>query len=709
MSFSKMLSRAAVIVFVLTSAHAVGAQSFSTPQIRREPGDSTAATLGTTFVVGKEDIVSRGYVVLSDVLRDLPGMETVEHYFSEVGTAVGVRGFSGNNAIVLLINGMRVNPPGDEELMLRRDVSVRGAERIEVRYGPGSLTYGQNAVSAVIDIVTGTASAPRGVEAVAALGTLGTAEAWLQFATQLGGASDSSVRISGFAQRSRSALSRIDRRFPEWWQAYAQDANALGLPDAPARHDDATNMFVRVENGGGSLQAWYRESSRSSAEGGLAPVLQFVPQSVWRDRSLVVEGRHEARLAAALRTSSSITWNRYEVDPETRYVFPVNGALFLNDFKYALGSSTTLKQEVRYEPSPRLTFTGGATASFYEVTPKATIPGSARTNDDVVRQAGTLSYYTRAGDPTSRVDIPRATHLSYRGTSGFLQARYQPVPALQVLLGGRVDDNTRFRDTPLSSRADIILSPIGSRFTYHIAYAQGFVAPGPYYGYNVYDNGVQINTVNPDLRTQRASSYEGNVSWRSYGVRITASAYQNRQSNLFLIGDLLLPANIISQTVYLDPSGGEPRTLTRTVNGGERSVRGVDLSAQVDRWWGSAWASYSTVAVVSASDALDRTLAGLSAHNVRLGATVHVARTLSVTPSLSLRSTPEGIANPGALATALQTPYELNLAVRYVPRPRWALMMQVRNLSDHPYALRGVLTPAPQEGRLLVMSVRVTP
>lgn len=81
---------------------------------------------------------ARGYSVLSDVLRDLPGRETVEQYFSEVGTAVGVRGFTGNNAIVLLVNGMRVNPPGDEELMLRRDISVRGADRVEVRYGPGS-------------------------------------------------------------------------------------------------------------------------------------------------------------------------------------------------------------------------------------------------------------------------------------------------------------------------------------------------------------------------------------------------------------------------------------------------------------------------------------------------------------------------------------------------------------------------------------------
>jgi outer membrane receptor protein involved in Fe transport len=704
MSLRFLRTRAGVVALSLILAPAAGAQSLATPQ---ERNDSSVAALGTTYVVTKAQIVARGYAALSDVLRDLPGMETVEQYFSEVGTAVGVRGFSGNNAIVLLVNGMRVNPPGDEELMLRRDVSVRGAERVEVRYGPGSLTYGQNAVSAVIDIITGTADARRGVEAVAALGTLGTAEGWIQFATRLGGASDTAIRISGFAQRSRSDLSRLDRRFPEWWKGYAQNARAYGLPDAPARQDDATNLFVRVENGGGSVQAWYRESSRSSAEGGLAPVLQFVPQSVWHDRSLVVEGRHESQLTAPLRVSSSITWNRYEVDPETRYVFPVNGSLFLNDFKYALGSSTTLEQEARYTVSSQFTLTGGATASFYEVTPKATIPGGARTNDDVVRQAGVLSYYTRRGDATSRVDVPRATHLSYRGTSGYVQARYQPTRALQLLAGGRVDDNTRFKDTPLSTRADIVFSPDGSRLTYHVAYAQGFVAPGPYYGYNVYDNGIQINTVNPDLQTQRARSYEGNVSWRSDGVQVTTSAYVNRQSNLFLIGDLLLPANIIARTVYSDAAGGGQRLLTRTVNGGERTVRGVDVSAQLTRSWGSAWASYSTVAVSSASDAVDSTLAGLSAHNLRLGATLQLLRTLSVTPSVSVRSTPEGIANPGALASALQTPYEVNASVRYMPTPRWVLFLQGRNLTDHAYALRGVLTPAPQEGRVVVLGVQM--
>src|SRR6266566_9562423 len=77
-------------------------------------GDAPA----TVYVISKRDIRARGYSTLADVLTDLPGMETVENYYSEQGTLVPVRGIVGNNKIVLLINGMRVNPPGGEELMI---------------------------------------------------------------------------------------------------------------------------------------------------------------------------------------------------------------------------------------------------------------------------------------------------------------------------------------------------------------------------------------------------------------------------------------------------------------------------------------------------------------------------------------------------------------------------------------------------------------
>ena len=47
---------------------------------------------GTVVVIDARDIQMRGYSNLKDVLRDLPGMETTEYFFSEFGTQVPVRG-----------------------------------------------------------------------------------------------------------------------------------------------------------------------------------------------------------------------------------------------------------------------------------------------------------------------------------------------------------------------------------------------------------------------------------------------------------------------------------------------------------------------------------------------------------------------------------------------------------------------------------------
>lgn len=52
----------------------------------------------------------------------------------------------------------RHGPPGGENMMFRSDISVRDADQIEVVYGPGSTLYGQDAISAVINLITRQAS-----------------------------------------------------------------------------------------------------------------------------------------------------------------------------------------------------------------------------------------------------------------------------------------------------------------------------------------------------------------------------------------------------------------------------------------------------------------------------------------------------------------------------------------------------------------------
>jgi outer membrane receptor protein involved in Fe transport len=684
--------------FLLSLPAAAQPQPLTSPS-----GDDSTATI---YVITRDEILARGYGVLTDVLRDLPGLEIIEHYYSEVGTLVPVRGVTGNNKIVLLINGMRVNPPGGEELMLRRDVSVRDADRIEVRYGPGSTLYGEDAISAVINIVTRTPEGRADGQVFGGLGTHGTQDAYVSFGGQAGPAG-APVAVSGFAQVYRSDLTRLDLNYPQWWTQYSQSPTAGQLPAQPFRAAHGTNLFLRAAGGSGSVQAWYRESSRSSAEGGYAPIVQFVPEGVWRDRSLVLEGRHRLSLTDALHVDSSLIYNRYEVDPETRYVFPVDGALFYDDFKYALGSGLRAEEKLDYRVSSRLSLVTGFVASLYEITPKATIPGGARTTGDVIQQGGAFTYYTQRGNAASRVDLPRATHLSYQAYGAYGQAQYAASAALKVIVGVRFDRHTRYSDKPFSPRVAVTYAKSGSAFTYRYSYARAFLSPGPYFGFNVYDNGVSLNGTNPDLQPERADSNELNVTWKRNQIEVGAAGFWNQQENLLLIGDLGLPVNIVSPAVYLDVAGTQARVLTRTANGGENTTRGLDLYTRATRAAGTLWASYS---VVDGSTNLAGApgLNGISRHNLRLGTTWKVTPTLWITPSLVVRSTPEGVQAPVELANQVRTPYDLYTYVRYAPVPRFEAFLQARNLTNHKYALRGILAPTPQETATALTGIRVS-
>jgi len=105
---------------------------------------------------------ARGYANLVDVLRDLPGMEINEFSYAPIGTHVAMRVMLGKHKIIVLVNGMRVNPPGGDAMPFYSDFGVREVEQIEVIYGPGSTLFGQDAISAVINVKTKRAGAPWG-------------------------------------------------------------------------------------------------------------------------------------------------------------------------------------------------------------------------------------------------------------------------------------------------------------------------------------------------------------------------------------------------------------------------------------------------------------------------------------------------------------------------------------------------------------------
>jgi outer membrane cobalamin receptor len=657
----------------------------------------------TVYVITGGDIRARGYSTLADVLRDLPGMEVIEQYYSEQGTLVPVRGVVGNNKIVLLVNGMRVNPPGGEELMIRGDTSVRFADQIEIIYGPGSTLYGQDAISAVINIKTRSPGDVM-IEGLGGYGLDNMKEWYASFSHTFLKQSDLPISVTGYVAGRDGDLSNFRDDYPAWWQKYDNYLGPIGRAGAPERGDFGLNAFVRLESKHTSLQAWFRESERSSSEGsgegGPDPVLFFVPEARWRDRSLVVEGQHALAFSDSVALHSILTFNRYEVDPDSRYVFPNGtGGVFLDDFKYAIGTSASVEEKLDVRLGSRARVVVGAVATNYDIIPKTTVPmGGADPGMDVITQAGKITYYEVANDPESIIEISRTHNLQYQQAGAYAEGAYNFNQYLRAIAGARVDVSTRYDDVPISPRAALIGQALGGRLTLKYIFSMAYVAPAPYFSYNIFDNGTQITTTNLNLEPERARSNEVNIAWQSEYLLLSASGYYNTQSDLLITAQSEAPETVVNPEVFINPDGTGPRRLAQSVNLGSSTAMGVDLFFRFSTAVVSGWGSYSLVDFERRLRAAVSGLPQISRHNVRLGTTVVLFKRLSITPSLVLRSTPENLTafymNAGV---SLETPYEINGSVVFTPIDALDAWVNVRNASFQRYALRGISGPALQE------------
>src|SRR6202167_4479237 len=119
-------------------------------------------------VITRQEIKAFGWRTIDQALASLPGVYvTYDRQF----TYLGVRGFGlpgdYNTRVLVTIDGNRVNDPifdsgpSGRELPLDMDL----IERIEFIPGPGGAVYGQNAMFAVVNIVTRTGAEVNGAEA----------------------------------------------------------------------------------------------------------------------------------------------------------------------------------------------------------------------------------------------------------------------------------------------------------------------------------------------------------------------------------------------------------------------------------------------------------------------------------------------------------------------------------------------------------------
>ena len=192
--------------WVRISLAVAAALALGTPLRAQEPGDNdtlpdlvvTADRLptpsdkvsATTTVIRGEELRERGVYFVQDALREVPGVAIVPTGSFGGTTSLFLRGGESDYAKVL-IDGVPVNDPGGS--FDWGSLSTDNVERIEVLRGPGSVLYGSDAVTGVIQIFTRRAAGRTAADLTTRAGSLGS---WHGAASLRGGGDRAGYSLS---------------------------------------------------------------------------------------------------------------------------------------------------------------------------------------------------------------------------------------------------------------------------------------------------------------------------------------------------------------------------------------------------------------------------------------------------------------------------------------------------------------------------------
>ena len=147
---------------------------------------------GIVTVITAEEIMHLGYRTFAEILRTIPGFEILKD--GSTGVVIpAVRGITSSNKVRVMLDGHFVNSPFTGSAFGRfDDFPVENIKKIEVIRGPGSAMYGENAFTAVINIITKDAKDIDGVKVSSGYGSFETYEENIVFGKAYG-----KISISG--------------------------------------------------------------------------------------------------------------------------------------------------------------------------------------------------------------------------------------------------------------------------------------------------------------------------------------------------------------------------------------------------------------------------------------------------------------------------------------------------------------------------------
>lgn len=500
---------------VLTQAEQVQAASRVAEAVEDAPSSVT--------IIPREELLAFGYPTIADALRGVRGMYV---WNDRTYASIGARGLgqlgSYSNRELVLADGHPTNDDwvGSAYVGFDGRTDLADVERIEVVRGPGSVLYGTNAFSGVVNLVTRYREEKPGVEVGVSAVDASVGRGRVRAQANLGKDAGIWTSVSGAHGGGR------DFYFPE--------LNTAPTPGADGHSRNADGFDAGTIMGRAWWKwltaQWFLHSHDKQLPTGEFDTLLGDPRTQQTDTRAFVEVRAEPVLSRSVQLFSRVHWNAYRFRGDYARA-PADGDVEHDRFD---GAWVGAEQRVVLTPTSRVRLTlGGEGQYHYRV-------------DATARDSS--GYFLDESGPTGR---------PYQVGAVYALADVAASEAVRLNGGVRLDGYSTFGSS-LNPRAAVILRPY-ERGNLKILGGKAFRAPSIYELY--YNDGGYTQVASPNLAPESMYSFEVEHSHRfSPTVTGLVAVYANYVTNLIVSrggGTSDDPLHYVNSTSPMLSLGGE--------------------------------------------------------------------------------------------------------------------------------------------------------
>ncbi|NPA94905.1 MAG: TonB-dependent receptor [Thermodesulfobacteria bacterium] len=527
----------------------------------------TSQAPSTVMVITSKIIQERGYKNLVDVLEDLPGFDIQKHIGGQAGgTYVIQRGLWGNNKLLVLKDGIRLNPENGSNLVYGNQLSLGDLKQIEVMYGPASAIYGADAYAGIINLITKKVDTPKNLELEVSGGNADTAEGHILFQARPTYDSFLHIYAHGYSSNGfnlRDLYKDYHYHHPLYGRTYfyAPDQSF----EIPERDWD---MAFKAGWKSLEVEAVYLHTSQPT---NIAAPYNTGRTQHAKDRVILdtwsFRLKHDLQITDYLEAVTKFKGQIYRMDPESRY-----GRRQFNNYIYERSDMLGMEEQLRYS------YQSGKILGGFVFKRISTMPYlNSRTpfdEGDTYNDFPIKEVITSDGE---HIEIGPFKEQHYWTYGVYVQANHRVTSKVSLFAGARLDWETFTHHKSFNPRTGIIYT-IKRGETLKLMYGHAYISPSAYFRFKAWvDNNyahLPPSVFGYHLKPEKVSSVELSYSKHTERLFLNMSAYVSRSTD-----SIQEAGRFLDNVLFVTSEGIQEATVEITDNTGRQTNFGIDLAA----------------------------------------------------------------------------------------------------------------------------------